>query len=212
MVVHNVMSNIIEKVTAFVTRQTSNGIELLLFQHPHAGIQIPAGIVEPGESPEEAALREVREETGLTNVDVGTLLGINEEKLPENMGIIIPPVILFARPDRTSFDWINIRSAVEVQIDRRMEGFTQVTYIEHDRVPNPNYVSLQITGWVRDDKLADTRRRFFFLLEFAGQSQDRWKTFSDNHTFSPFWAPLNNLPEIISPQDTWLKYLRKHFC
>ncbi len=39
------MPQIIEKLTAFVTRPTSNGYELLLFEHPTAGIQIPAGTV-----------------------------------------------------------------------------------------------------------------------------------------------------------------------
>ena len=39
----------IEKVTAFITRTTTQGTDLLLFAHPHAGIQIPAG--KPGRNP-----------------------------------------------------------------------------------------------------------------------------------------------------------------
>ena len=33
----------LEKVTAFVIRSTAHGEELLLCEHPTAGIQIPAG-------------------------------------------------------------------------------------------------------------------------------------------------------------------------
>ena len=51
------MSKVIEKVTAFITRETEYGCQLLLFEHPFAGIQIPAGTVEPSESPEKAVIR-----------------------------------------------------------------------------------------------------------------------------------------------------------
>lgn len=59
------MSSVVEKVTAFITRERTGVKELLLFKHPTAGIQIPAGTVEEGETPEKAVKREVYEETGL---------------------------------------------------------------------------------------------------------------------------------------------------
>ena len=36
----------------------------------------------------------------------------------------------------------------------------------------------------------------------------KWQAFSDNHTFTLFWAPLDNLPDIIPPQKTWLDILK----
>ncbi len=39
--------------------------ELLVFDHPEAGTQIPKGRVDPGESHREAAIRELAEESGL---------------------------------------------------------------------------------------------------------------------------------------------------
>lgn len=59
-----------EKVLIYVTR----GEDLLVLEHsaddpdpdPDAGVQVPAGGVDPGESPETAATRELFEETGLT--------------------------------------------------------------------------------------------------------------------------------------------------
>jgi 8-oxo-dGTP pyrophosphatase MutT (NUDIX family) len=66
----------IEKVTAFVTRMVHGRQELLLFEHPCAGIQIPAGTVELAEAPEAAAIRETHEETGLIDVAIDQYLGV----------------------------------------------------------------------------------------------------------------------------------------
>ena len=49
----------------------TNRNRLLLFTQPasrDAGVQVPAGTIEPGESPENAVMREAREETGLTGL------------------------------------------------------------------------------------------------------------------------------------------------
>ena len=199
----------IEKVTAFVTRESDHGMELLLFKHPFAGIQIPAGTVESGESLEKAVLREVQEETGLTDVQIQTLLGTEIETAPDGMKIIIAPATVYSRPDLTSCDWTQIKYTVYVRVHRKERDFTQITYLEYDQMPDPNYISMQITGWVPDEFLAPELQRHFYHLNFTGQSPDRWEKYSDYHTFQPFWAPVIDLPNIISPQDRWLNFLYK---
>lgn len=65
---------ITNKVVAYITRAD----HLLVFTHPEApeaGIQVPAGSLEPGESPAEGALREAIEETGLTALTLLAPLG-----------------------------------------------------------------------------------------------------------------------------------------
>ena len=64
---------VVEKVAAYITRDT----HLLVFRHVHseAGIQVPAGTLEPGESPNDGVLREAREETGLDCLEVRRFLG-----------------------------------------------------------------------------------------------------------------------------------------
>jgi 8-oxo-dGTP pyrophosphatase MutT (NUDIX family) len=206
------MQGVIEKVTAFITRESGDGHDLLLFKHPNAGIQIPAGTVEDNETPEEAVLREVSEETGLTSLSVGQYLGCREDRLPEGQRILVESTKVYARPDVTSFDWAHLRKGILVTLSgRRIGGFSQVTYDELDRVPNPSYVTMRITGWVPDTVLVVTRRRHFFHLEFDGQSEERWTVYSDYHDFALFWAPLEALPKIIHPQDEWLEFLRKRF-
>ncbi len=58
-----------------------SGKRLLILEHPlhpEAGLQVPGGTVEPGESPEAAVIREVAEETGLTRVQLVGHLGTFE--------------------------------------------------------------------------------------------------------------------------------------
>ena len=74
------------RVACYVVREGIAGPELLVFDHvdvPDAGTQVPAGGMEPGESVEEAALREVAEETGLTGARVVRLLGVSDRAHPE---------------------------------------------------------------------------------------------------------------------------------
>jgi len=203
------MDRIIEKVTAFITRQTDAGHQLLLFEHPYAGIQIPAGTVEINENPEQAVRRETFEETGLMVSSPLEYLGYQETCLPDELAIILPPATVYARPDVTSFNWICIRSGVQVQVVQKAEGFSQITYIEYDQVPEPSFVSMQITGWVQDQFLAKIRKRHFYRLVFEGQTDHQWEVFSDHHHFKLFWASLDQLPAIIPPQNEWLKFLDK---
>ena len=75
-----------EKVIAYITC----GDKLLVFSHtryPEAGIQVPAGTVEEGESLEEAVLREAREETALDDLEIQSYLGVREYDLSALDGV-----------------------------------------------------------------------------------------------------------------------------
>jgi 8-oxo-dGTP diphosphatase len=75
-----VNNDMVHKVLAYIT----DGEKLLVFSHPHhpeAGIQVPAGTVEEGESLREAVLREAREETGLDDLEIRSYLGVREYDL-----------------------------------------------------------------------------------------------------------------------------------
>ena len=64
----------IDKVYAYITHAN----KLLVFKHvdfPEAGIQVPAGTMDAGETPEMAVMREVFEETGLKGLVLKKYLG-----------------------------------------------------------------------------------------------------------------------------------------
>ncbi len=72
---HARANGIRQRVCVYITR----GLEILVFEHeakyPTAGIQVPAGGLETGETVFEAATREAHEETGLENLEMKQHLG-----------------------------------------------------------------------------------------------------------------------------------------
>lgn len=74
------------KVLVYVIRVGAAGPEVLVFEHrdqADAGLQVPAGTVEPGEAPEAAAYRELAEESGLTRAQVRLVRKLAEADEPE---------------------------------------------------------------------------------------------------------------------------------
>jgi len=61
-----------------VTRRIDGAVHFLLIRDPYGKMGLPKGHVENGETVEDAALREVGEETGLTGVVMGPSLGTTD--------------------------------------------------------------------------------------------------------------------------------------
>jgi 8-oxo-dGTP pyrophosphatase MutT (NUDIX family) len=66
---------LIEKVVPVVFRKINNNLEILVFRHPLAGVQIVKGTVEHQEQLEHAALRELYEESGIKSAQIHSYLG-----------------------------------------------------------------------------------------------------------------------------------------
>jgi 8-oxo-dGTP pyrophosphatase MutT (NUDIX family) len=199
----------LEKVAVFITRGSAGGRQLLLFEHPYAGIQIPVGTVDPGETPEQAALREAHEETRLTGFARLESLGHEDQILPEGFRAVIETTTVYVWPDPTSFDWVTFPRGMWAQLNRSQDGYSHITFEEPDDAVNPQYASYAITGWVPDRTLSKRQRRHFFRMETSKETADCWTVYTDGHHSTLFWALLGALPPIIPPQDQWLTFLRR---
>lgn len=199
----------LQKVTAFITRASGADIDLLLLRHPFAGIQFPAGTVEDGELPVDAAIREAGEETGLTRLSVIAHIGVLDEKWESNRRVVQLPTRVYARPDETSSGWAHFRPGLYVTELRSSGDWVQVEYLEWDQIGKPRYCTYCLRGWVPRNTVADRLRRHLYHLDASHLSTpNEWTAMTDGHTFTLFWAPLRALPPVVGSQSYWLEHAR----
>lgn len=87
------------RVVCYVTRTTPHGDQLLVFEHADddpsdpSGLQVPAGTMLPFESVADAAVREVAEETGLSDLEYVDQIGAQELALYDEGGPVVINVL-----------------------------------------------------------------------------------------------------------------------
>jgi ADP-ribose pyrophosphatase YjhB (NUDIX family) len=199
--------DMLEKVTAFITREREGGTDLLLFEHPYAGLQLPAGTVIEGEEHAKAVLREAKEETGLCDLEMRQCIGHMDTVFPDEHFVISRDTSVYARPDPVSFQWAHFLRGLPVVRHRESKGFSQVNYTEYDEIGPPSAITYAITGWVPSELLSQRQRRYFYHLRCKGHNAESWTQRTDSHLFRLFWAPLRDLPRVVPPQQTWIDFV-----
>lgn len=100
-----------QRVTCYVTRSTSRGVELLVFEHADddpadpSGVQVPAGGKTQFEAVEDAALREVEEESGLIGLSFERQLGAVELGLHDAGGPSVTTYVHLSAPGDGEQTW-----------------------------------------------------------------------------------------------------------
>lgn len=201
---------VLQKVTALITRPGHDGPELLVFHHPLAGVQLPAGTVEIGETVEQALAREVVEETGLSDVTIRQCLGSQEITLPEDRRMVLQPAKML---DAAAFDASSLAfpltrgMTVRVLGERRDEKHTRflhICYEEYNINVTPPQLRLSENGWLRTSVLTRQVERHFFHLIPNTPTPETWSVETDNHLFQLYWTPLIPRPRLVYPQQSWL--------
>lgn len=192
------------KVTVFATRGAPAERELLIFEHPTAGLQVPAGTVDPGEDFAAAALRELEEETGVRG-DVAHLLYVEEQAIPRpNQLIVAADLIAFEEPDEGAqrVAWAPWRGWGVVPVEQRGD----FTLIDVERWQTyPERITLERIGWVRTSSLASRSERRFFHAPVSHDAAGGWiHRAEDMYDFACRWVPLNAVPQLLGYQQGWL--------
>lgn len=197
-----------EKVTALILRPAKGQkVEILIFRHPTAGLQIPAGTVNIGEAPEAAVLREVEEETGLTEVRIVRKLGVEKIELPADQAVLKESLHPYMEPSpsATQLD-IELGRGWVVNIGERKGRFTQITYTETKHTGKKQISTA--TGWVPTAMLDTKMTRHFYWLQPRSETPPRWQWSSDlGYVFDLRWTPLSPAPNLIEHQRPWLKWV-----
>ncbi|HEV8639334.1 MAG TPA: NUDIX domain-containing protein [Chloroflexota bacterium] len=183
----------LDKVTGFVTR----GQELLVFLHPRAGVQLPAGTVEPGESVQAAVLREVREEAGLDDLRIVGLLDTFPETPPPGWAACTRRVWVRSGPGRGTRVPLWCRRGTPARVLERRGAHVRIAGQGSDLV-----------GWVPADALTSDLRRHLFHLVPLGPTRHTWTTRTDRHRFRLYWVPLTDDPGLVPGQAAWLDRVR----
>lgn len=200
-----ISSQIMRKVTGFVTRKRVNQMtELLVFQHPTAGVQLPAGTVEQGESWTHAVLREVAEETGLTEVCLVGILGSTDRILANGARAVMQPTTLLSGPrtDATPLNWTLGRGS-PCRLVSEADDFAEVVYEETNLNVIPNKVRIRLSGWVPTNVLTERVERHFYHLELTGTAPERWVQEAER-LFECYWTPLVPKPVLNASQKEWI--------
>ncbi len=199
----------IEKVCAFILRSISNRAEILIFEHPTAGLQVPAGTVELDETPEKAVLREAHEETGLSDLVIIEKLGEDHQFIASDEAFLTQSMRCFAWPamaaQRTGPLFTR---GMRLQRFERKVGFTHIRSHDLDLTQIPPKQLSEVDGWLPSEFLTQEIRRHFYLLQSESENKPSWTHAGDQgHLFKLRWVPLQPLPELVGEQKEWWRYL-----
>lgn len=101
------------KALAYVVHEAPAGERLLVFarlDRPEAGLQVPAGTVEPGETPEQACRRELLEEAGVVAPGPARLIGVFEHRPAPDGGRHRRHVFRLQAPVGLPEQWLHVVS------------------------------------------------------------------------------------------------------
>lgn len=102
-----------QKVLAYITRRQQGRLELLVFDHvnfPEAGTQVPAGSIDPGETPDQAVLRESFEEAGVAGLRFVDYLGCFPFEMPDGSAVHMRHVYHLTTDAALPESWVHVVS------------------------------------------------------------------------------------------------------
>lgn len=107
---------------ACVVRDSDNGRQLLVFDHPTSGTQIPKGRIDPGETSRAAAIRELAEESGLELEPGRFITKLRKQFTHPGTGEFVEEdwyLWVFTAPRRTPERWVHVPDEESLEFSYR---------------------------------------------------------------------------------------------
>lgn len=202
----------LEKVTAFITRERQGRKELLVFEHAQSGVQVPAGTVEAGEEPAEAITREVWEETGYRG-QIVRLLGEERRDLQASQWAVLASAPLRELPKQgaapVARDEVlgnSVRRGLMVRSEQEEEDWLYVVLEDYNLEVEPPRMLRSIGGWIPRVIVSRSLHRTYFEMCFLDETPQRWEHFAEGkYTFHLYWQSLVERPRLVDGQKQWLE-------
>jgi ADP-ribose pyrophosphatase YjhB (NUDIX family) len=190
----------LHQVTVFATRSTANGYEILVAQRHGQGMQLPVGIMQPDEQPEDAALRLMQPLTsGLWGFRLVRLLAQTEQRLEADERVVTRPMFMRTLParDATLMRFV-LNPGVRVRVLEEQDEFARAVYEEYELRDGERAMTLRRAGWLPADQMTDRIVHHLVQLAPAGsETPERWTIQgADAATQEYAWLPLDPDPEL----------------
>ncbi|GAA0783236.1 NUDIX domain-containing protein [Hathewaya limosa] len=198
----------IEKVTMLISRR-SNLQEILAIEHPYAGYQLPSGTVEDNELAIDSAIRELKEETGISDiVEIYNLASLSVNISPKTMIVKSTPV--YSRPEVNSNSYAKLRKGLTVEKSTIEDNnFSMVKYSEYDDLINPSYITYEILGWVPLNSICDSYKRTFYRVIIDDNLDISSENFTDGHKFKNIFININEKDKLIKDHEEYVNLIFK---
>jgi len=180
-----------QKVTVLPYELVSGNLNFGLLEHPDLGYQIPSGSVDPDEKVEHAALRELKEETGLDSVEL-TQLDTRKYNLSYMQSTY-------------KSDVVTLRRGLPVQITSNRDRVVRVKYTEHEMVGGEQHERLIVNVDIDDSHVTTGVERFFYLSAVKSLPAVSLDIFADGINFKLTRVKSLSALSLVKAQDDWLK-------
>lgn len=197
----------LHKVAILVTREGSDGPELLVFDHDRSAVQVPAGTVEPGEDLRAAAIRELEEEAGIVVDDVTHLDTFPEYPQPDERFCAESAPLLDA-PDAGARVLVDDVFRVVLRLHGERDGWADVSREEWDLAVDPPQLFDALRGWIRQDALTPWQMRHLFHAHGPHAGPQTWELVAEDvFLFRCRWAPLDDTG-LLEHHQSWVDRVR----
>jgi len=178
------------KVTIFAVHQGC----VLVFDHPLAETQFPAGTVDLDESPENAAVRELAEETGI-QVDDVEYLGTTFTRREDDLAYTLETVV--------ADDGLRIPRGYRVHVLGSDGERIRFTRRESDHSEQPPLVLSESAGLTSPQSLTRRIERHFYRAQARNAAPWSWEG-DDGHVWLCHFVEINEV-QAFGEQQGWLE-------
>lgn len=197
----------LHKVAIIVTRKGKDSPEVLVFEHDHSGVQIPAGSVEPGEDITLAAIRELEEEAGLVVDRLELLMSFRNDSKPDER-YCVEYVPLLDAPSASANALIDHVYRLPLRLYGERDGWADVALVEWDLDDDPPTEIRSVRGYVPSSVLATWEMRHVFWCTAPPDVSETWEQLDEgDRIFRLRWAPLDDAG-LLSWQQDWIERVR----